>query len=296
LIKGRAPVKSSFRQKVFKGSRQKFYGRQRRSGNHRRRRARARHQRRHLGRRHRGRQRRLRVLGVQDGFKWLIREDDDARRASFSIADVSRIHLQGGSFLGTSRDNPTKSEKATRSVVETLRSGWASRTSSPSAATTRRSLRASSPSVRPRDKSRPRPQDHRQRPAPPLAHPDLRLPDRAPRRRRAGAQPDGGRASTKRWFVVVAMGRKAGTSRSASARPRARRSPSSARSSPTARPSPSPTSATSSRARSSSAARWADIRRRRPRRRSHRQARPGRAGRASGRRARRARPHTLRRG
>ena len=63
----------------------------------------------------------FRVLGVQDGFKWLIREDATHVR-ELQISDVSRIHLQGGSFLGTARDNPTKSEKATRAVVETLRS------------------------------------------------------------------------------------------------------------------------------------------------------------------------------
>jgi 6-phosphofructokinase 1 len=60
------------------------------------------------------------VLGVQDGFKWLIREDSSHVRP-LRIEDVSRIHLQGGSVLGTARDNPTRSEKATRAVVETLR-------------------------------------------------------------------------------------------------------------------------------------------------------------------------------
>ncbi|MCA1619064.1 MAG: 6-phosphofructokinase [Acidobacteria bacterium] len=60
------------------------------------------------------------VVGIQDGFKWLIREDTSHVRP-LRIEDVSRIHLQGGSVLGTARDNPTRSEKATRSVVETLR-------------------------------------------------------------------------------------------------------------------------------------------------------------------------------
>ncbi|MDT7690168.1 MAG: ATP-dependent phosphofructokinase / diphosphate-dependent phosphofructokinase [Acidobacteriota bacterium] len=60
------------------------------------------------------------VLGVQDGFKWLIREDTSHVRP-LRIEDVSRIHLQGGSVLGTARDNPTKSEHDTRAVIETLR-------------------------------------------------------------------------------------------------------------------------------------------------------------------------------
>ncbi|MDT5296098.1 MAG: ATP-dependent phosphofructokinase / diphosphate-dependent phosphofructokinase [Acidobacteriota bacterium] len=60
------------------------------------------------------------VLGVQDGFKWLIQEDASQVRP-LRIEDVSRIHLQGGSVLGTARDNPTKSEKSIRAVIETLR-------------------------------------------------------------------------------------------------------------------------------------------------------------------------------
>jgi ATP-dependent phosphofructokinase / diphosphate-dependent phosphofructokinase len=60
------------------------------------------------------------VLGVQDGFKWLIR--NKARVRALGIDDVSRIHLDGGSVLGTARDNPTKSEPAIRAVVEAL---WA---------------------------------------------------------------------------------------------------------------------------------------------------------------------------
>src|SRR5205085_795770 len=63
----------------------------------------------------------FRVLGVQDGFKWLMREDTSKVRP-LRIEDVSRIHLQGGSVLGTARDNPAKSEKSTRAVVGTLRS------------------------------------------------------------------------------------------------------------------------------------------------------------------------------
>src|ERR1700755_395133 len=60
------------------------------------------------------------VLGVQDGFKWLLREAAPRVRLS-RIEDVSRIRRRGGSVLGTARDNPTKPEKATRAVIETLR-------------------------------------------------------------------------------------------------------------------------------------------------------------------------------
>ena len=59
------------------------------------------------------------VCGIQDGFKWLVREDT-SRTRPLGIADVSRIHLDGGSVLGTARENPTKSEKSMSAVIETL--------------------------------------------------------------------------------------------------------------------------------------------------------------------------------
>jgi len=61
------------------------------------------------------------VFGVQDGFKWLIRRDA-SRIRPLGIEDVSRIHLDGGSTLGTARDNPTKSDESMRAVIETLAS------------------------------------------------------------------------------------------------------------------------------------------------------------------------------
>ena len=61
------------------------------------------------------------VVGVQDGFKWLIRGDVSKIRP-LTIDDVSRIHLKGGSILGTARDNPTKNENDLKAVIDTLRS------------------------------------------------------------------------------------------------------------------------------------------------------------------------------
>src|ERR1700754_4613704 len=61
----------------------------------------------------------FRVLGVQDGFKWLVRGDASKIRP-IGITDVSRIHLQGGSFLGTARENPTRSPDRLDAAVETL--------------------------------------------------------------------------------------------------------------------------------------------------------------------------------
>ena len=55
----------------------------------------------------------LRVLGVQEGFRWLMRGDDRHVR-ELGIDDVSRVHLTGGSMLGTARDNPTATRRLAR--------------------------------------------------------------------------------------------------------------------------------------------------------------------------------------
>jgi 6-phosphofructokinase 1 len=59
------------------------------------------------------------VVGIRDGFKNLIRWNESMIRP-LTIDDVSRVHVLGGSVLGTSRQNPTKSPEATRAVVESL--------------------------------------------------------------------------------------------------------------------------------------------------------------------------------
>ncbi len=59
------------------------------------------------------------VLGVQDGFKWLI-EGDTSRVTALTIADTSRIHFRGGSMLGISRANPTKSPELLAKCLGTL--------------------------------------------------------------------------------------------------------------------------------------------------------------------------------
>jgi 6-phosphofructokinase len=59
------------------------------------------------------------VIGVQDGFKWLI-EGDTSRVTALTIADTSRIHFRGGSTLGISRANPTKSPELLAKCLDTL--------------------------------------------------------------------------------------------------------------------------------------------------------------------------------
>ena len=60
------------------------------------------------------------VIGIRDGFRHLVRRDPSTMRP-LTIDDVSRVHLLGGSILGTSRENPTTSPEAMRAVIETLR-------------------------------------------------------------------------------------------------------------------------------------------------------------------------------
>jgi 6-phosphofructokinase 1 len=58
------------------------------------------------------------VLGVYDGFSFLGKGEKNV--VPLTIDMVSRIHLDGGSILRTSRSNPTKSEGQLRNVVDTL--------------------------------------------------------------------------------------------------------------------------------------------------------------------------------
>jgi 6-phosphofructokinase 1 len=61
----------------------------------------------------------VKVLGIRDGFHWLMRGDPD-HVVPLRIEAVSRIHFRGGSQLGTSRSNPTRDPAHLRNVVETL--------------------------------------------------------------------------------------------------------------------------------------------------------------------------------
>jgi ATP-dependent phosphofructokinase / diphosphate-dependent phosphofructokinase len=60
------------------------------------------------------------VFGIRDGFKDLVVGKTDRIRR-LSIDDVKGLHLRGGSALGTSRTNPTKSPAEMETVLGTLR-------------------------------------------------------------------------------------------------------------------------------------------------------------------------------
>jgi len=59
------------------------------------------------------------VLGIRDGFKWLM-NGDISHVKELTIDNVSRIHFRGGSYIGISRSNPTKDKKHLENTVTSL--------------------------------------------------------------------------------------------------------------------------------------------------------------------------------
>jgi ATP-dependent phosphofructokinase / diphosphate-dependent phosphofructokinase len=151
----------------------------------------------------------FRVLGIPEGFRWLIR-GEPGRARELTIPDVSRIHLSGGSVLGTARDNPTKADEAMAAVVATLEALGVTHlvtiggddTALSSSHVARRSDGAIHTAHVPKTIDN-----------------DLPLPDHIPTfgfqtARHVGAETVRSFAedarSTRRWYVVCAMGRHAG--------------------------------------------------------------------------------------
>jgi ATP-dependent phosphofructokinase / diphosphate-dependent phosphofructokinase len=60
------------------------------------------------------------VIGFRDGYKWLAQGDTN-HSGPLTIDAVKGVHLRGGSILGTSRTNPTKSETSMNNVLATLK-------------------------------------------------------------------------------------------------------------------------------------------------------------------------------
>lgn len=59
------------------------------------------------------------VLGLRDGFEWIMAGDID-HVAPLTSEEVSRIHFRGGSILGTSRANPTKDPALLATCLDSL--------------------------------------------------------------------------------------------------------------------------------------------------------------------------------
>jgi 6-phosphofructokinase 1 len=62
----------------------------------------------------------MEVIGLRDGFKWLVR-GDATHIIPLTIDDVSGRHLRGGSMLGTARANPTISPGDMANTLDILR-------------------------------------------------------------------------------------------------------------------------------------------------------------------------------
>jgi 6-phosphofructokinase 1 len=149
------------------------------------------------------------VLGIRDGFKRLVRRDP-AGLSPLTIDDVSRVHLLGGSMLGTSRENPTKSPAATQAVIEML---------SGSGITHLVTIGGDDTALSSRYISEHSGGAIRSVHVPKTIDNDLPLPPHVPTfgfetARHVGVElvrnlMEDAR-STRRWYIVVAMGRKAG--------------------------------------------------------------------------------------
>jgi len=61
----------------------------------------------------------LKVIGILDGFKWLIKKDW-TKIEYLTIDNTSRIHNTGGSIIGISRDNPLESKTTLNNVIQTI--------------------------------------------------------------------------------------------------------------------------------------------------------------------------------
>ncbi len=61
----------------------------------------------------------IHVVGLRDGFEWIMRGDID-HVIPLTIDAVSRIHFRGGSHIGISRANPTSSPQHLQNTVISL--------------------------------------------------------------------------------------------------------------------------------------------------------------------------------
>ena len=59
------------------------------------------------------------VLGIRDGFEWVMQGNVD-HVEELRIEEVSRIHFRGGSYIGISRANPTKDARHLENTVISL--------------------------------------------------------------------------------------------------------------------------------------------------------------------------------
>ncbi len=151
------------------------------------------------------------VVGIYDGYQHLM--NGEKKIEFLSIPKISRIHLHGGSLLRTSRANPTKDERLLRNTVETLRELEITHLVTLGGDDTAYSA------IRIAEYARHMGHDLKFAHIPKTIDNDLPLPAGIPTFGFETARAEGSRIVstyyqdarvTGRWFVVVAMGRKAG--------------------------------------------------------------------------------------
>jgi 6-phosphofructokinase len=152
------------------------------------------------------------VIGILEGFKHLIAGRLNVR--PLTIRDVSRIHTKGGSILKTSRANPTVSEETLKNTVNMLVQAGVSHLVSIGGDDT-----AFSAYTVTRYAREEMGVDIRSVHVPKTIDNDLPLPEGIPTFGHETAREMGTRIvknimedalSTGRWYIIVAMGRKAG--------------------------------------------------------------------------------------
>ena len=132
------------------------------------------------------------VVGVRDGFEWLMQGDID-HVMPLTIDAVSRIHFRGGSHIGISRANPTSDPKLSRErrhLAAAARRDRLLTIGGDDTAFSAMKLEAARRRPHPRGA---RAEDDRQRSRSAADGRHVRLPDRAPLRRRDRQEPHGRR-------------------------------------------------------------------------------------------------------
>jgi 6-phosphofructokinase len=152
------------------------------------------------------------VYGILEGFSHLA--EGRLQATPLTIADVSRIHLKGGTILKTSRVNPTVSEEKLRNCVNALKAAGITHLVSIGGDDTAFSAYTVARYAREKMDT-----ELHSVHAPKTIDNDLPLPEGVPTFGYETAREVGMRIvenimedalSTGRWYIIVAMGRKAG--------------------------------------------------------------------------------------